>query len=471
MRQNYLFLCIALLGFYTIQAQTFEVEAIQNNGNSDKLINIVILADGYTAAEQNAFISKAQGLSNYLFTQTPWANYKNYFNIHAIKVISNESGAKHDNTSSDCSLASPLVPVSNPDNYFGSRFDNYGIHRLIIATNTTRIVNVLAANFPNYDVVIVIANTPYYGGSGGTYGTITANSSANEILAHEIGHTFGSLADEYYAGDNYFEEQINMTQQSDPAQIKWKNWLNSDEGIGIHNYCCGGNSGLWFRPTQLSCKMEQLGRPYCAVCKEGIIEKIHSLINPILNYTPTTSTINSTDQFIDFNLTELLKPIPNTLEISWQLDGVILDNNLEMLQLDQTSLPVGIHTLTASVTDASEYVRTDNHASLHVNSVTWTIDRSALGISLTSSKNKMAFTVFPNPSADIVNFVIDMDKDSTLSVEVMTADGKIVQQSATQKISKGKYQDTLQLQNLASGTYIIAFKLNGTVYPKTIVKR
>src|ERR1035437_1399306 len=208
---------IFLIKLNSVNSQTFQVDTLQYKGDINKYINIVIMGDGYTSSQQNTFITDANNLSSYLLAQTPWVNYANYFNVFAIKVISSQSGAKHPNTSSDCSSASPLVPVSNPTTYFGCTFDSYGIHRLIVPQNTTNIVNVLAANFPNYDQVLIIANTPYYGGSGGAYATSTVNSSSKEIAAHEIGHSFAHLADEYYAGDNFAAEKPNMTQETNPS--------------------------------------------------------------------------------------------------------------------------------------------------------------------------------------------------------------------------------------------------------------
>jgi hypothetical protein len=470
MKKIYALLLLSV-GIYS-HAQVFEVAAIQDSGDPNKLINLVVMGDGYTAAQQPAFINKSTLITNYLFSQPPFSNYKNYFNVSAIKVISNESGAKHDNSASDCTTYPPIVPVGNPDNYFNSRFDNYDIHRLIIATNATRIANVLAANYPNFDQVTVVANSTYYGGSGGDdYATITAHSAANEILAHEMGHSFAGLADEYYAGDMYFTEDPNMTQQGNPALVKWKNWLEPDGDVDLFHYCCGGNSNLWYKPTDGTCKMELLGVSYCAVCKEAIIEKIHAMVNPIVSYTPTQLNLSSTSQFLDFSLTQLVKPIPNTLQIKWQLDAAVFDNNQESFQVNQLPLSIGMHTLSASVTDATTLVRTDNHALIHTNTITWAIDRTALGVNVSSFENRIAYRIFPNPSSNVVNIAIDLEKSSTVSIDIAAADGKIVQNIAAKKFEPGKHTDFVSIENLANGTYFVTIKIDGASYTKTLVKQ
>jgi len=470
MKKKYFLFLTFLLCFQFSSAQVFEVETIQYKGSSDKFINIVIMGDGYTASQQDLFITKATDFANSLTNITPWSNYKNYFNIYAIKVISNESGAIHPNTASDCNTANPPVPVSNPDNYFKTQFDYAGIHRLIVPTSDARIASVLAANVPDYDQLIIIANSSDYGGSGGSYATTTTHPAGVEITAHEMGHSFANLADEYYAGDQYFFERPNMTAQSNPATNKWRNWLTTGTGISIQNYCCGGNSASWYKPTTNSCKMEILGVPYCAVCKEGIIERVHSLVNPIVAYEPETLNIESTQQFLNFNLSELMLPVPNTLNIKWQLDGAVLSNTSANYQLDQTTLTNGIHTLSATVTDDTTLIRVDNHAAVHASIVTWNINKTSLGINAVASDSQISYAVYPNPASNVATIELDLQKNSTISVDLISADGKVLQHLKSKTAAAGKYKETINIEKLASGTYFIAVKIDGVVHSKTLVK-
>jgi len=153
------------------------------------------MGDGYQTNELLTFITNATNSSNYLFTISPFTQYRNYFNVFAIKVNSTESGADHPRNATDCPPASthPLLTV---DTYFNSTFDYYSIHRLLVATKNSAAYNVIINNFPLYDNALMLVNTPYYGGSGGWLATASANASSNEILIHEIGHYFADLADE-----------------------------------------------------------------------------------------------------------------------------------------------------------------------------------------------------------------------------------------------------------------------------------
>lgn len=469
MKKIFIVLLISIIGALPVEAQIFDVAEIQHNGDPDKYINLVIMGDGYTAAEQDSFMATAQSITSYLFSISPFAEYKKYFNVYAIKVIAGESGVKHANTASDC--GGYFTTVSNPINYFGTRFDGFGIHRLTIVTNNSRVVNTLNANFPNYDQVFIVGNSTQYGGSGGQYAVFSATTASREIAAHELGHSFAGLADEYYAGDQYFAEKPNMTQESDQNIIKWKNWITDDGTIEIIPYGGSGAAATWFKPTSGTCKMEQLNRPYCNVCKEGIVEKIHSLVNTIVSFTPENNTnIDVSETLVNFQLTELMQPIPNTLHIKWQLDAVVLDTNNENFQIDPASLTDGLHTLTASVVDENPLVRTDNHAALHISTVTWTINKTNLGVHTDASTSKASIRVYPNPVSNLLTFNFDLENPATIAIDIVNLDGKTVQQLAQKKSDSGQFEEQLSVENLASGTYIAVMKIDGVPYSKAFVK-
>ncbi|MFN8343421.1 MAG: M64 family metallopeptidase [Spirosomataceae bacterium] len=361
-----LFVYYAFLG--TSWAQTFPTEAIVNNGDPDKLINIVILGDGYTASQQDQFKTNAQNITDYLFSVSPFKEYKNYFNVYIIQVPSAQSGAKHPANATD--VAEPVIPVANPDNYFGSTFDYFNIHRLLVPTKSSAIASVLATNFPQYDHVLMIVNSTEYGGSGGSLATTSINASAYEIAVHELGHSFANLADEYWAGDSYAKESPNMTQQTNPSLVKWKNWYGLNN-IGIFQHGTSGTPALWYRPHQ-NCKMRFLGVNYCSVCTETIIERIHSLASPIAGFTPSNAAVINAASALTFRLSTL-KPVPNTLEITWTLNGNALITNSETYELNLANLVSGVNTLVAKVIDRTTLSKADAHPTTHQYLVSWSI--------------------------------------------------------------------------------------------------
>ncbi|MEI7803041.1 MAG: M64 family metallopeptidase, partial [Bacteroidota bacterium] len=200
-----------------ISAQTFPVTTILYNGPSSNHIDLVFLADGFTSAEQSNFITQVNNICTNLFLTSPYKEYKNLFNVYAIQVNSTQSGIKHPVTASDCASANPSVPASSTVSYFGSTFDYGGIHRLVVATNTTAIQNVLLVNFPAYNKAVVVANSIFYGGSGGTYPCCTINNASSEIMIHEMGHSLANLTDEYTYGGCSTIEKPNCTMETNPT--------------------------------------------------------------------------------------------------------------------------------------------------------------------------------------------------------------------------------------------------------------
>lgn len=237
--KNYLKGCagllIILLTSIHVYSQVFPVDTLMRNGHRNNRINIAYMADGYQSTELGTFITNSTTINNKMFSESPFVQYQNFFNSFTIKVPSTQSGAIHPRTAPDCPpLASQ--PIDSPATYFQSTFDQFSIHRLLIPQNSAGINSVLASNLPDYDMAFVVVNSPYYGGSGGSFPTASTEINSAEVAFHEIGHSFGGLADEYWAGDIFAAEKPNMTANNDPATIKWKNW------IGLN-----GNWNLFYR--------------------------------------------------------------------------------------------------------------------------------------------------------------------------------------------------------------------------------
>ena len=355
-----------------IKAQVFVVDTILYNGDPNKFINMVFMSDGFQEAELSDYKTKVQNLSNYLFTIPPFSEYKNYFNVFAIRVPSLQSGADHPGTASDeVPGGQPVLLVST---YFNSTFDFGSIHRLLVPQNSSAINAVLVNNFPLYDQKGLIVNSPYYGGSGGSTATSSVNSSSYEILVHELGHSFAGLADEYWAGDFYAAEKPNMTANNNSTTVKWRNWVGTN-GISVYPYGASGNPANWYKPHQ-NCKMQFLGTPFCSVCKEAIIETIHGMLPPVDNYQPSNqNNINFCAQPLLFKLSPI-KPIPNTLKVKWILNGSPIVTNIDSVFITAALLNAGMNTLSVEVLDTTLLTRADSHPVNHTYTITWNIDTS-----------------------------------------------------------------------------------------------
>lgn len=469
---KHLFLTSFFMCFQWISAQVFDVVAIKNSGEVDKRINLVILSEGYQAGELSTFITDATSFTNYLFSQSPFLEYANYFNVYAIEVPSNDSGADHPGTATD--EAGYAVPLNTVDTYFNATYDAYSTHRLLYygidgttAANTSVTIHtILANNFPMYDQALILVNASYYGGTGGEFPMASNGNSASEIIVHELGHSFANLKDEYASLDTvYFEEAFNMTKESNASLIKWKNWINTNS-VGVYPYDNTLNGENWYRPHQL-CKMSYLGYPFCPVCTEGIIEKIHALVSPIDSYSPIPSSITNAGFPIAFHL-NVIEPTPNTLESKWTLNGTDFATNVDQVSVLETDLNSGENTLTVVVQDNTSLIRIDNHETIHAYTVSWSIDNSALGVQdINSLVNDVKITVYPNPAHDIVNIKFDSSMRTNLTIDIVSMDGKKI---ATKRISSS-YISKIDMQRFSNGIYIAKFYANNVlIATKKLVK-
>lgn len=465
--KNFKIIISALMIFLSLQMalpQSFVVDTLLYNGDKSKLINIVLMGDGYLADEQENFVVATNTIKDYFFSQGVFGNYKNYFNVFAIEVPSNESGTNHPGTSPDPDC--PQVPVSTADNYFGSTFDAFGIHRLVCIENYDLAANVLADNFPEYDIVLIVVNSPYYGGSGGTYAVSTTHTNSNEVSLHEIGHSFGTLADEYWSGWPW--EAPNQTQNSDPLTIRWKNWLY-DNGIGIYAFA---ENSSWFRPHQ-NCKMRYLNVPFCSVCTERLIENIHGLVNPVYSYFPSNvAAIEADTALLSFGL-NLLKPIPNTLKTTWNFDGNTFLFNMDDCQINPDTIANGNHQLIATIIDTTEFSRDEDHWILHLFNIEWDILKTQVGLDINAQANQTDILVYPNPFADNLSIAYHIDHDTKVGIEIIDTHGKILKRVINKKQEAGNYELNVDIAEIGhnTGTYFLRFSFNDYIIIKPIIHK
>ena len=448
MKQFLSILFIALLSS-SVSAQKFDIDTLQYSGDENNFINIVILGDGYKQSELTQFSIDAKNMISAVMNEIPFSNYRHYFNVFLIKVPSNESGAA-------------LNPANLIDNYYGSTFWYAGIERLLVPTNSTRISNVLANNFPAYDEVLMIVNSSKYGGSGGWVATASTNSASNEIAIHELGHSFSSLADEYWAGNSYAHEAINMTQQTNITTLKWRNWYGDYE-IGLYPH---DESPDWYRPHQY-CKMRYLGYPYCSVCLEGIVEKIHTYTSPLLSYKPAFLNINAPAFPLKFKL-NLIDPVPNTLKRCWKINGLIFENNIDSILINKINLSKGSNNITVTVEDTTHLLRIDNHSAIHLSLISWTIDNTTTGIeNISSSSTDIIISLSPNPLKEFLNVKFQGEKGGNLKVDLVDLQGKVLASYPLNSLENNK----LIINTLSSGIYIAKFYLNNNfIASRKIIK-
>jgi len=195
---------------------------ISNNGNSNNHVDIVILGDGYTAAEMSKFQKDVKTLTAELFTVEPFKSRKADFNVRAVETPSATSGVNKPH---------PGVFNRTPLSMSYGAFDS---ERYALSYDNKTIRDV-AASVP-YDYMFILINERTYGGGGifNLYSTVAAdNKFSRYIFVHEFGHSFAALADEYYTSDVSYQTpaitvepwEPNVTALFDPANVKWKDLI------------------------------------------------------------------------------------------------------------------------------------------------------------------------------------------------------------------------------------------------------
>jgi len=199
-----------------------QVIQIERHGEPPAKVDLLLLGDGYTAAECARFRMQATRLSAALFTVEPFRSRRTDFNIWGLCPPSEQSG-----------VASPSRGIYRRTPV-GAAYDAFGSERYIL-TYENRAWRDIAAWAP-YEYVIILTNGETYGGGGlyNVYSTAAAgNDFAEYLFIHEFGHHFAGLADEYYTSPVAYEppERIfepwpaNVTASADRARVKWRDLL------------------------------------------------------------------------------------------------------------------------------------------------------------------------------------------------------------------------------------------------------
>ena len=194
-----------------------KVWAVMENGPPSEKVDLLLLGDGYTAAEMGKWHDDARRLAGILFSVSPFKERRADFNVWAVDTPSEESGVMR--PSDGVHRRSALRAA----------YDAFGSERYVLAFDNKRLREAAAA--APYDVVEIVVNGRKYGGGGifNLYATVASdNAFTPYVLVHEFGHHFAGLADEYYTSDVAYgatperPEPWERNATADPAASKWR---------------------------------------------------------------------------------------------------------------------------------------------------------------------------------------------------------------------------------------------------------
>jgi hypothetical protein len=411
--------------------------------NAGNRVDILVLGDGYTAAEQSTFNADAENLRLAMFDFTPYKEYANFVNWQTVFTASAQSGADHPPYQAGCtstSCCADTAAQSDPraagagifvNTAFDGKFCTSQIHRLV-TINSSKVLAAASA-YPDYDQLVVLLNDPVYGGSGGSIAVTTTNGSARYIVIHEYGHTFHDLADEYTSAYPGFPAcsdisgpscEPNVTNQTVPSLIKWNSWIasttpiptTSGVGIGLFQGARYLTTGM-YRPAN-TCGMRSLAAPFCSICSQAYVLKLYrggfgtpaagiDLIEPGTEVPLASSAYAYTaGSNVNFSAS-VLKPSPDTVSMQWYLDGVAQTGaTTNSFNFQQTSALPSTRTLELRVMDNSPLVKPEMAGTLMMHSRSWTINVVATTLSLSIAD---AVVAEGNGGANLASFNLSLN--------------------------------------------------------------
>jgi len=362
-----------LLG--ALPALAYDVEVLQDNGDPARRIDIVVLGDGYRDIDQQKLTDDVNDFLAELWQETPYRQYRSYFNVKLIHVVSNETGADDGSYGSD------------RDTALGAYYYCAGIERAL-CVDAGAVYSVVNSHTPEWDYLFVIVNDPKYGGTGGAIAVISVHSLAGQIAIHEFGHTFGHLADEYEDPYPGFPQcgadcpEPNVTNHSVREQVKWNIWIDAATpvptpetsgyaaAIGLFEGARYQSSGV-YRPKQM-CMMRALGQHFDSVCSEATVLSVYAAVSPLDAAAPPSPLTLGLCDAVTLAV-QHPTPDPDTMLVTWLADGNPLQTGTDSFQLRAQDLGAGSHVVTVRVEDTTTLVRNDPGGLLY-DEYDWQVD-------------------------------------------------------------------------------------------------
>jgi hypothetical protein len=337
---------------------------LRDTGPDTNRFVLVVMGDGYTAANLTAgtYSNHVASFLASLKTKTPWDILWNGLNIYRVDLESNQQGCDYED------LGPPSGTLK--DTYLNTQFWFNNTERLLYLDSTGQSRATTAANASagagRWDAMLILVNSTKYGGAGGSFAVSSVHSDGPEVTAHELGHSFGGLADEYHYSDGTRYSGGNPTQPNidiSATSPKWRAWINAGTPLptpdnSTYSSTVGTFEGAYYKQYGIyrpwrSCRMRALYSGYCPVCKEAHLLKFFNLVALTDYVTPgTNSIVNVTGQT---NLVLGIIPLPGMTN-RWTLNGQPLATGGPTLTLTTAQLPLPTNVLSATVTYITPHI-------------------------------------------------------------------------------------------------------------------
>ena len=254
---------------------------IHQGGDSKECIDVVILAEGYTAEEMDIFMADAKITADEILSYEPFNTHREKFNFIAVTSPSLDSNVSVPQEGAWRSTA------------VGSNFMTFYMPRYLTSSRVYDMYD-LVTNIP-CEHFIILANTDTYGG-GGIYNSYTLTTAHHRdfkpVVVHEFGHSFAGLGDEYFYdnADNNDEMHSLSHEPWEPNittlvdfESKWADMVaegveiptqvteqrTRDYVVGVYEGGGYRSKGI-YRPTDVCRMRNNTAERFCPVCERAI---------------------------------------------------------------------------------------------------------------------------------------------------------------------------------------------------------
>lgn len=340
------------------------VESVVEHGASSNRLDVVLVGDGYTAAELPDYEAHVEQLvAHWPSNLAVFNRYWKYFNVHRIDVASIDSlypvDIKHPPTGLDTALGTfqpgiclavnvALLNEAISKGLEGSSID--ADMRLVAVNNRGRAVVDSSGDVIDYKSRGCAHTTTTH------YATFTSaeNPSLGPLAAHEAAHLFG-LGDEYwdssvanvYQGDG--TDHVNVALEGSDKWDRWLGYVDPDSDLGEVGYYEGAAhyaEGL-YRPTFNSIMRSSYGSAeFDAIAREQWITTLYEHVSPLDDWSDVQKIYNDDDVL-------WVKTVdPSVVSVDWRVDGISTGLAREQIDIASLGLADGKYSIEAHAYDA-----------------------------------------------------------------------------------------------------------------------
>lgn len=188
-----------------------------DNGHPSQKVDILLICEGYTAAQMPKLKKDVERLAGKLFATEPFKSRKSDFNVRVLELPASKAGVHRPRTNDHRRTVT------------GVQYNIFDSERYVLTLDNRALRD--AASSAPYDFIEILVNEAQYGG-GGIYGdqatTSVDTGFAEYVFVHEFGHHFAGLGDEYYTspvsyttGGSNFPEPWEPNITANGERPKW----------------------------------------------------------------------------------------------------------------------------------------------------------------------------------------------------------------------------------------------------------